>query len=855
MRRWRSVARRGGSTAVVAAVLEALLTGAAAQGLAQPDVAVPAGRLQGSVVAAQTNLPIDDAIVSIVVAGGGILPANRASAFWHTSRSTRTDANGVYRFDGLAPGRYQLHIRRIGYRSADVDIDLGGAMSLQVSVGLSILPIVLEPLTVRAVAFAPAATPFRSAWDSVARARLITESQRRHRFLATDARSLTGADLTEAVTLGETDLFRALQRMPGVSTRDEFTAELWTRGGRWSDTRVTYDGLPLFSPLHAGGTIGGVPPDIVGSAVFHPGVRPAALGEGAAAALELTSKPALQPGFHGAAELSTISARTILEHGGDGAGPRWVLGARRSYIDLVTKLLGQLQQDSMIPIPYAFIDLSGRVDVPLGSSSAIELSGLWSEDRLGGGVPNLLFGNRGRWGNALVRATLVAPLRGLATRHTIGFSGQRMLVRSCSDASCDLDAHFIYPLDTRSSLSYVIAAGVFVPIRGDRWSAGYELVSQRLRFAGKGPSAYAGEVSNTWPSYRGAVDIVSLWGERRVRITPRLMLQSGLRVEAGTPVAGQPSPRLAPRVQVRYAGSRDGLAFSAGFGRSFQYSQTIGPMGMSFGPELHLSDVWILAGDTTPTIRSDIASAGIEYWLPAGWMAAFNLYRRNENGVAVPNPTPGPRYPADASHLFVVGSATSQGAELSIRKLTGRWTGSASVTVSRSKISARGYVFGSPRYYRYPAPNDRGTVFHATGLFAVSPNLRLGGAATVAGKAAFTRFVYYTACHGDVGPDCPTSDVSPGDPYAEAPGAARARGVAALDLLADWHRSYRGWTIGAYVQLRNALRATRAVSYTGSLNRCAATEAPNRVQVRPGICDVYARGLPRLPLAGVRVSF
>lgn len=69
---------------------------------------------KGSVVAAQTNLPIDDAIVSIVVAGGGILPANRASAFWHTSRSTRTDANGVYRFDGLAPGRYQLHIQRIG---------------------------------------------------------------------------------------------------------------------------------------------------------------------------------------------------------------------------------------------------------------------------------------------------------------------------------------------------------------------------------------------------------------------------------------------------------------------------------------------------------------------------------------------------------------------------------------------------------------------------------------------------------------------------------------------------------------------------------------------------------------------
>src|SRR5207245_6958546 len=120
---------------------------------------------------------------------------------------------------------------------------------------------------------------------------------RRGRFLASDTRALTGADLTEAVTLGETDPFRALQRLPGVATRDDFTAELWTRGGRWTDTRVTFDGLPLFSPVHVAGVFAGVDPDPVGSACVYPAVRPAASGGGGAATLVMTAGPATEPGL------------------------------------------------------------------------------------------------------------------------------------------------------------------------------------------------------------------------------------------------------------------------------------------------------------------------------------------------------------------------------------------------------------------------------------------------------------------------------------------------------------------------------------------------------------------------------
>src|SRR5207247_2600455 len=135
-------------------------------------------------------------------------------------------------------------------------------------------PILLDPRPVTSPA-----TALVRATDSDALTRVDMERDRQRRYLASDVRGLTAADLLEAQTVGEPDVLRALQRFPGVTTRDDFTAQLWTRGARWSDTRVYYDGLPLFNPVHAAGAISAVQPEAIGAAYFHPGVRSAALGE------------------------------------------------------------------------------------------------------------------------------------------------------------------------------------------------------------------------------------------------------------------------------------------------------------------------------------------------------------------------------------------------------------------------------------------------------------------------------------------------------------------------------------------------------------------------------------------------
>ncbi len=814
-------------------------TGLAAQALVTPDSALPAGTITGSVVAAESGIPLENAVVVIEPAPSGALPAeSHGPSFWEAGRTARTDANGIYRFGRLTVGSYVLHVRRLGYRAATIEIDLRSQSPFRVSVGLVVLPIALDAVEVTGTALSR--LQLRADSEAAGLIRLGAAAALRRRFLVTDARSLTGADLLEAITLGETDLFRALQRLPSVTTRDDYSAELWTRGSRWTDTRVTFDGLPLLSPLHAGGVFAGVDPDVIGSAFFLPGVRPASAAEGDAATVDLTTRPAAEPGLHGLTELSLISGRVVFEHGAVGTGPRWVLAARRSYIDLASKLVASLGNDSTADVPYAFTDLTGRLDVPLGGVRALEVSGLISRDGLRGSVPNLLQRSRGHWGDALIRATLAVPIGGWSARFTAGESRYSVHIDDTSAVPGDANSFNIpFPTRTESAITYRVLSGAFAPGAGDAWSAGYEVVWQHLDYDGTDPTSHP-DSALTPPkrSFTGATSVIALWGEHQWKPSPRLTVKPGLRAELGSALANASGVRLAPRVQGRYLVTR-AVTLSAGYGRTYQYAQAVGPAGPGVGPQLHLSEVWLLAGDTVPAIRSDIATVGVEYSLGGEWVVGLDLYQRHATGVAVPDPTPGP-FLANRP-LFVAAENSAHGAEASVRKLAGRWTASASLALSGSQLSAAGY--------HYPAPNDRRRVFHATALTRLRPGVRLGTAVTVASGAAFTRFV------GSI--DAWRDSLIPYTtlPYADLPGGIHGPGFATLDALVDWTHVGRASTVEAYVQLRNALGATNAVIYAGSVEGCAGATPPTKVQVARGVCDYYVRSLPRLPLAGVRVSF
>lgn len=815
---------------------------AAAQG-SEPRAGV---EIHGQVMDAATGTPMVGATVVLEPEMAGVFPGAAAgSSFAAAARTTTTDARGRYRFPGLSPGPYRLHAARYGYRPYSLSLEVRGK-GAAVSVGLEADPIALEPIRSRGQARGPyvAADPFGPDADL---ARLLVSDMRRRLYLSTDVRELTHADVLEGVSLGDPDIFRALQRLPGVTTRSDYTAALWTRGAPWSQTRVYYDGIPLFNPLHALGMISGISSSAVGTVWFHPGVRSAAIGEGAAGVIDLRSRPAYGDGelnLQADASLATagitLDQRVLEGRGG------WMLSGRRSYLDWLSDLARRAAGQEDARFPYHFTETSGRVDGRISEAHAVEATWLWEGDELtsasSDGDPI-----RADWGNALARVSWSADLGSYNLQHTVGGSSHRGLVRLDPALSDLASAEALRRSET--TMEYATLRGTLwpdaAPMAGPPWTIGYDVVGQRVRYHGPIPlsvpaaeTAVRPEVAESvWPdsmpvSWESELPLVALWGERLWSPTDRLAIRGGLRAEVGGEIRDALPVRLAPRVTVRFTPVPE-LALSAGLARVLQYSQAVAPGGVQLA-SLVSTDAWLLAGPSVPAIRSHLATAGLEVWLAPDRIVTVNGFGRFADGIVIPNPQPGPVLRRSPS--LVIGHNAATGLEVSVRQLAGPLTGSAAYSLTRSRISASGMEF--------PSAADRTQVLNATGMVHPLRGLRMGAAFTAATGVPFTTAVSDPAsCAAEPGCD-PAGPL----PWAGEPNATRGPAYVSLDLLMDWSMKLGDYEVAVYGQLRNILGRENATVYVGDGSGCLVVGCST-----DDLRNAYERGVPRLPVIGIRV--
>jgi hypothetical protein len=841
----RMIARtRTRSPFVGAALLAVALAGSAlplrAQAPQEREDARARGGVIGSVLDAATGAPIEGATVVLQPEVIGAFPAGPASgsAFTTSSRAVVSDRSGAYCFEGLASGVYRIYVSRFGYRPYSIALELRGSGMSPVAVALQAEPIPLMP--VRTVGHARG--PYESAGAfgaDVGLARLHAADMRRHQFLTTDARELTHADVVEAVTLGEPDVMRALQRLPGVTTRSDYTAELWTRGAPWSHTRVYFDGIPLFNPLHALGVVSGIGSNAIGAVWFHPGARSASIGEGSAGVVDLQSRRASGAGeLNINADLSLMSAGLALDQRMLDGRLGWMLSGRQTYLDWLTSLARRASGRDDVSFPYGFSEVTGRGDVWLGERTSIEISGLWERDHLTSAREQASY--RAEWGNSAGRVSLNNRIARLNAKHTLFFSRHTGIV--LPDA-WGLGAIPNYASASRESDTGVQTTGISGTLwpeprslAGPGWSLGWSAEVQDVGYFGprilpvpRFTAAEAVSDSRTRLMWDTQMPLLAFWGEKNWSLSERFGLRTGLRAESGENVQNGGALRLAPRLSARFAPVPE-VAVSAGASRVYQYTQSIAPGGL-YVASLATTDVWLLAGQDLPALRSDIATLGAEVWIGQGRSLSLNTFVRNSTGVVTTDPTPG-RLQERAT--VVTGESNAIGAEFSFRQITGPLTGSASYTVSRARTETAGL--------RFPSSSDRRHVLSATTMVRASDAIRAGAALTAATGVPFTRVVANADECAEV-PGCDSQRL----PWLGQPNATRAPHYASLDLLMDWAARFRGVEIGVYAQLRNALGRDNATIYTGDEPGCMPIGCGGDLK------SEFERGVPRLPVLGVRV--
>ena len=179
--------------------------------------------------------------------------------------------------------------------------------------------------------------------------------------------------------LGEPDVLRILQLMPGVQSGVEGSTGLYVRGGGPDQNLYLLDGTPIYNPSHLFGFLGTFNSDAIKDVRLLKGGFPARYGGRLSSVIDLTMKEGNMKRFSGTGAIGLLASRMTLEGPIKRDKASFLISARRSYADLLIRpFIDRSEED----FGYHFYDLNAKANVILSPRDRIYLSGYAGADRL-----------------------------------------------------------------------------------------------------------------------------------------------------------------------------------------------------------------------------------------------------------------------------------------------------------------------------------------------------------------------------------------------------------------------------------------------------------------------------------------
>ena len=291
---------------------------------------------------------------------------------------TTTDAEGRYSIV-LPSGNYSLQIGFLGYRTATLAISLKKNSNYNVSLA-----------------------PQLNELEEV-----LIEDQNPARQIKSTEMSVAKLEIQQIqkipALLGEVDIVRALQLLPGISTVGEGASGLNVRGGNSDQNLILLDDAPVYNSSHLFGFFSIFNPDAVKEVKLFKGGIPAAYGGRASSLIDVKLKEsnAKRPLVNGG--IGTVFSRLSVEAPlvKDKAGI--VLALRRSYLDALVKPFVP-ETNALKNTTFYFYDFTAKAHWKINPKNNLALSGYWGRDVFGASVFSFDWGNKTlslRWNHVI----------------------------------------------------------------------------------------------------------------------------------------------------------------------------------------------------------------------------------------------------------------------------------------------------------------------------------------------------------------------------------------------------------------------------------------------------------------------
>jgi hypothetical protein len=193
--------------------------------------------------------------------------------------------------------------------------------------------------------------------------------------------------------LGEADVIKAIQLLPGISSVGEGSAGYNARGGGVDQNLVLQDEAPVYNTSHLFGFFSVFNPDMIKDVKLVKGGIPAQYGGRLSSSLDVRLKEGNNKKFETMGGIGTVFSRLTLEGPIAKDKASFIIGARRSYIDVLAQPF--LGNTDFAGAKLYFYDLTAKVNWDVTPKDKVFLSGYLGQDVFGA---SNIFGNQ--YGNS-----------------------------------------------------------------------------------------------------------------------------------------------------------------------------------------------------------------------------------------------------------------------------------------------------------------------------------------------------------------------------------------------------------------------------------------------------------------------
>lgn len=529
--------------------------------------------------------------------------------------------------------------------------------------------------------------------------------------------------------LGEKDVLRVLQLMPGVQKGSEGQTGIYVRGGGPDQNLIILDEATVYNASHLFGFFSVFNGDALKSVELTKGGFPARYGGRLSSVIELNMKDGNKERLHGEGGIGLIASRLTLE------GPftknkkgSFLLSGRRTYLDVVAAPLIRAQSNGETTAGYYFYDFNAKANYDFGPKNKLYLSGYFGRDRFyardneEGTDVGIGWGNATgtlRW-NHLFNQKLFSNLSLIYSNYEFKITSDDRLSDSLStalryssgirDLSAKLD--FDYYPSPQHSLRFGTQT-IFHRFTPSALVVQNSLINELRRDV---------EAINTVES--------GVYAEDTWRPNDRWRINGGLRLSLfaqGSVNYFRPEPRLSASYQLR-----PGLSAKASYATMNQYVHLLSNTGIGLP-----TDLWVPTTDRVAPQQSRQVAAGIakdfsdNFALGKGFaltvegyyktMQNIINYKEGASFLLIDDPTSAERVRWEDN--VTAGKGWSYGAEVLFQRKTGRLSGWLGYTLSWTQWQFPELNGGRPFYPRYDRRHDVSVV----GIYELSKRITLSG--------------------------------------------------------------------------------------------------------------------------------